>query len=231
MNPVPKHIAIIMDGNGRWAKQHGLPREEGHRKGVETVEAIVEACQERGVKHLTLYAFSEENWNRPDGEVASLMKLLSFFLTAKCQKMLDNGIRFRTIGDIEKLPADVLEQIQAVKEKTSDGQKMELVLALSYGSHSELTRTINTLIAKGKPEVTVQDVEDHLDTRGMPNPDLLIRTSGEYRLSNFLLWQLAYSELYFTDVLWPEFSEAELDRAISDFQGRERRFGGVGEDD
>jgi len=231
MNPVPKHIAIIMDGNGRWAKQHGLLREEGHRKGVEAVETIVEACQDRGVKHLTLYAFSEENWSRPDGEVASLMKLLSMFLTAKCQKMLDNGIRFRTIGDIEKLPEDVLEQIQAVKEKTSGCQNMELILALSYGSHSELTRTINTLIAEGRSEVTVQDVEDHLDTRGMPHPDLLIRTSGEYRLSNFLLWQLAYSELYFTDVLWPEFDETELDKAISDFQGRERRFGGVGEDD
>lgn len=231
MNPIPKHIAIIMDGNGRWAKKHGLPREEGHSKGVEIVEDIVEECCSIGIKHLTLYAFSDENWGRPDTEVEALMQLLAYFVTSKCQKMLDSNIRFGTIGDIGKLPKAVLQKIEEVKEKTSKCRGMDLVLALSYGSYSEIVRAVNRLLERGVNKVTAKDIEQNLDTAGMPHPDLLIRTSGETRLSNFMLWQLAYSELYFTDLLWPEFSREELQKAIEDYRHRERRFGGIGKED
>lgn len=227
MNPIPKHIAIIMDGNGRWARNNGLPRAEGHRKGTEAAEKIVEACRDLGVKHLTLYAFSEENWRRPAEEVSSLMRLLAYFVKAKCEKMLANGIRFKTIGDIAKLPEDVLAEIERVKEKTSECSDMDLILALSYGSHSEISRAFNQMAREGVREINPGDIEAHLDTAGIPHPDLLIRTSGEYRLSNFMLWQLAYAELYFADVLWPEFSENDLMEAINDYRRRERRFGGV----
>lgn len=229
MNPLPSHIAIIMDGNGRWACRRGLSREEGHKKGVETAEVIVEACRNMGVKYLTLYAFSEENWRRPQGEVDALMELLSCFVIAKCEKMIRNGIRFRTIGDISKLPPKVAGKIEAVKRKTAHCQGMDLILALSYGSDAEIVRAVNKIIAGGKKDVTAEEISAHLDTAGIPNPDLLIRTSGELRLSNFLLWQLAYTELYFTDVLWPDFTPADLKRAIEDYSRRERRFGGIGE--
>jgi len=227
MNSIPTHIAIIMDGNGRWAKNNGLPRAEGHKKGVETVEEIVEACRDFGVKHLTLYAFSDENWNRPDSEIEALMQLLAIFVKSKCEKMLTNGIRFRTIGDIDKLPKKVLEEVLEVKEKTAKCKDMDLILALSYGSHAEIARACNRLIEEGRKEVSITDIESHLDTGNTPSPDLLIRTSGEFRLSNFMMWQLAYAELYFTDVLWPEFNKEELFKAIDDYKKRERRFGGV----
>lgn len=230
MNPIPNHIAIIMDGNGRWAKARGLPRAEGHRKGVEVVEEIVEECRNIGVRNLTLYAFSEENWTRPDEEVGSLMQLLSYFIQAKCEKMLGNGIRFLTIGDIDKLPKKVLSEVEDVKEKTAGCRNMNLILALSYGSHSEITNAVNKLLQEGRKRVEIADIESHLDTAGIPHPDLLIRTSGEFRISNFMLWQLAYTELYFTDVLWPEFGKNELIKAIEDYRRRERRFGGVREE-
>lgn len=231
MNDIPKHIAIIMDGNGRWAREHGLPREEGHRKGVEVVEEVVETCREIGVKYLTLYAFSSENWRRPDGEVKALMQLLSYFVRAKCEKMLASGVRLRTIGDISRLPGDVLADVNDVKEKTAGCSDMDLILALSYGSHSELARAFKRLIQEGKKEITPKDIEARLDTAGIPHPDLWIRTSGEYRLSNFLLWQLAYTELYFTSLYWPEFNKGELMKAVEDYRRRERRFGGVFDED
>lgn len=230
MNPIPKHIAIIMDGNGRWAKAKGLPRVEGHRRGVEVVEEIVEACRNMGVRHLTLYAFSEENWRRPDEEVKALMQLLSYFIKSKCEKMISNGIRFRTIGDVLKLPEDVQVEVESVKKETSNCADMDLILALSYGSHSELARAFNKMVKEGKKEIESADIEAHLDTAGIPHPELLIRTSGEYRLSNFMLWQLAYSELYFTTLLWPEFNRKELATAIEDYRLRERRFGGISEE-
>lgn len=227
MNPTPKHIAIIMDGNGRWAKQHGLPRIEGHRKGVEIVDEIVETCHDLGVKYLTLYAFSDENWSRPSDEIKSLMQLLSYFVKAKCEKMLRKGVRFTTIGDLSRLPKEVIEDIEEVKEKTSECSDMSLVLAISYGSYFEISRAFNRLLQMGKNHITPEDIESQLDTAGMPHPDLWIRTSGEYRLSNFLLWQLAYAELYFTDVPWPEFKKSELVKAIDDYKRRERRYGRV----
>jgi undecaprenyl diphosphate synthase len=227
MNPIPNHIAIIMDGNGRWANNNGFPRIEGHRKGARVVEEITEVCQDLGVKCLTLYAFSDENWSRPSEEVKSLMQLLSFFVKAKCEKMISNGIKFNTIGDVSKLPNDVLSAINEVKAATAGCTKMTLVLALSYGSHSEISRAVNKLIQMGKETVTPEDIEEHLDTAGMPPLDLFIRTSGEYRLSNFLLWQLSYAELWFTQVLWPDFNKESLLEAIEDYRGRERRFGRV----
>lgn len=227
MNPIPKHIAIIMDGNGRWAEKHGLPRYDGHSKGAERVDEVVAASKDLGVKYLTLYAFSDENWLRPEDEIKSLMKLLSFFVKSKCEKMICNGVRFETIGDISRLPKSVLEDINEVKERTKDCDVMTLVLAISYGSQNELARAFNRLMKSGKKEVTIKDIKENLDTADMPPPDLLIRTSGEYRLSNFLLWQLAYAELYFTDILWPEFNKEELLKAIENYKNRERRFGRV----
>lgn len=225
MNKIPRHIAIIMDGNGRWASEHSLPRTEGHRRGAETIEKIVKACHDRGIEYLTLYAFSEENWFRPSEEVLALMQLLKFFLASKRAEMREKGIHFSTIGDVEKLPSDVREELLATQEATKDGGKMGLIVALSYGGRQEICRAMNELQRRGAREISPEDINDALYTRGVPDPDLLIRTSGEYRISNFLLWQLAYTELYFTETLWPDFDEKELDRAIESFARRERRFG------
>ena len=230
MNPVPGHVAIIMDGNGRWAKGRGLPRIEGHRRGVEVTEEIVEKARDLGVKYLTLYAFSDENWERPKDEVVALMQLLSYFVLEKCGKMLENGVRLRTIGEVDKLPGDVCANLKDVMEKTKICNNMDLILALSYGSQQEITRAVNRLINDGKRDITTSDIDAALDTGEMPPPDLIIRTSGEIRLSNFMLWQAAYSEFYFTDVLWPDFNESEFEKAIKEYKGRERRFGKVKED-
>jgi undecaprenyl diphosphate synthase len=225
MKRIPQHIAIIMDGNGRWARERGLPRAEGHRQGAEAIEKIVAACRERNVRYLTLYTFSEENWNRPSEEILALMQLLRHFLISKRQEMMEKGIRFRTIGEVEKLPSDVQAEIVRTREATAGGDRMDLVVALSYGSKQEICRAVNSVIRRGSCSITPEVLAGELDTAGIPDPDLLIRTSGEYRISNFLLWQLAYAELYFTDTLWPDFDEAELDRAIDSFSERERRFG------
>lgn len=227
MNPMPAHIAVIMDGNGRWAGQRNLPREAGHRQGAQTAEAIVEACHDRGISYLTLYAFSDENWERPVEEVVALMQLLDEFVISKREKMRGKGIRFRTIGDISRLPKFVLDSIHETIEVTASGKGLTLTLALSYGSHAEICRAVNRCIADGLSQVTPKDLGARLDTAGYPDPDLLIRTSGEHRISNYLLWQLAYTELYFTATLWPDFSSIELDAAIADFRQRERRFGRV----
>jgi len=232
-NRVPAHIAIIMDGNGRWAKQRGHERSFGHQAGAETVHVIAEESARLGVKFLTLYTFSTENWNRPSNEVAALMSLL--FESIEEETFMKNNIRFRVIGDIEKLPANVQERLQQCIENTSRNTGMTLVLALSYSSHWELTqavRNIAELVEQGKlssKEVEADTISANLATHFMPNPDLLIRTGGEIRLSNYLLWQCAYSELYFCDTFWPDFREEELCKAFWDYQQRERRFGKTSE--
>jgi undecaprenyl diphosphate synthase len=226
--PLPNHVAIIMDGNGRWANEKGLPRAEGHRCGAETIEKIVAACRDREIRYLTLYAFSEENWNRPSDEVLSLMQLMRHFLVSKRAELIEERTAFRVIGDIERLPPEVRSEIMETVEATKDGDKMMLIVALSYGGRQEICRAANTLLKKGVREFTPELFERGLDTAGIPDPDLLIRTSGEFRISNFLLWQLAYAELYFTETLWPEFSEKELDRALESYAKRNRRFGLTG---
>jgi undecaprenyl diphosphate synthase len=231
---IPKHLAIIMDGNGRWAEQRRLPRILGHRKGVETVQAIVDESLQLGVGYLTLYAFSSENWGRPRDEVEALMKLLGTFLKKELSQLQDLGIRLIAVGELDRLPESTRRILQDIIEKTANNERMVLNLALSYGSRNELTRAMQTLgqkIAAGElqPEdLSEDDIEMALDTYGLPEPDLLIRTSGEMRVSNFLLWQLAYSELYFTETLWPDFSREQLLLAIKEYSRRQRRFGLTG---
>ncbi len=233
LNRIPKHVAIIMDGNGRWAKQRGRERSFGHQAGAETVHIITEEAARLGVKFLTLYTFSTENWNRPSDEVAALMSLL--FDSIEEETFMKNNISFRIIGDINKLPENVRKHLNACVERTSKNTGMCLVLALSYSARWEITeaaRQIATLVQKGEmtpEEITSESIQTHLTTNFMPDPDLLIRTGGEIRLSNYLLWQCAYSELYFCETFWPDFKEEELHKAICDYQRRERRFGKTSE--
>jgi len=228
---LPRHIAIIMDGNGRWAKKKLLNRISGHIKGVDAVREIVTACRELGVKVLTLYAFSVENWRRPKDEVAALMKLLKEYLIKEREEMVRNNIRLRAIGRVGDLPLDVQNTLQETINKTDQCQGMTLNLALSYGGRSEIVHAVQGILSdfqKGKikpEEIVPQRFAQYLWTRGIPDPDLLIRTSGEFRISNFLLWQIAYTELYVTETLWPDFTREELLKAIADYQSRERRFG------
>ena len=232
---LPKHVAIIMDGNGRWAKKKALNRIRGHEEGAESVRNIVTASREIGILWLTLYAFSEENWRRPKYEIEALMRLLRRFLKNELDEMLENGIRFQSIGRIDKLPKNIQKVLQESIEKTSKCQDMVLTLALSYGSRQEMSHAIQKIakrIESGNltpDKITEQTIADSLYTAGMPDPDLLIRTSAEYRLSNFLLWQMAYTEFYFTPTLWPDFRREEYLRAIEEYQKRERRFGATGE--
>lgn len=233
LSRIPQHVAIIMDGNGRWAKQRGQERSYGHQAGAETVHVIAEEAAKLGIKYLTLYTFSTENWNRPSNEIAALMALL--FDSIEEETFMRNNISFRVIGDIDKLPSNVQERLHACAVHTSTNTGMCLVLALSYSSRWEITeaaRQIAILVQKGelKPEqIDSKLISEHLTTNFMPDPDLLIRTGGEVRLSNYLLWQCAYSELYFCDTYWPDFREAELRKAIYDYQKRERRFGKTSE--
>jgi undecaprenyl diphosphate synthase len=224
---LPRHVAIIMDGNGRWAVRKGLPRIAGHKRGAETVRRITEECRKLGVPVLTLYAFSDENWGRPKEEVGFLMDMLSSFLKAEIGTMKENGIRFRTIGRTERLPASVRSWIERAKAETAGNMRMILNLALSYGGRGEILEAMKRMAAAGvkAEEATEEILSSHLDTAGLPDPDLIIRTSGELRISNFLLWQAAYAELYFTEVLWPDFSEDDLHAALVDYQSRQRRFG------
>ena len=228
---LPRHIGIIMDGNGRWAKQRFLPRVAGHREGVKSVDKVVAHARRIGIKALTLYSFSLENWNRPKDEVDALMDILSDYLERELQRMLREDIRFNTIGHEEDLPLFAQEVIQRVKEQTADLDGMTLTLALSYGARREITdaaRAISREVQKGvlqPEEIDEGDIERHLYTADLPKLDLLIRTSGELRLSNYLLWQAAYAELYFTDIKWPEFGERELEDAILAYQSRVRKFG------
>lgn len=230
---LPSHVAIIMDGNGRWATKHRLTRIQGHERGSEAVRKVVQACREIGIAHLTLYAFSTENWQRPKKEVDALMLLLTRFLKGERQEMLKNDIRLNIIGQIERLPKGVQQEIKKTMTLTQANTAMHLHLALSYGSRSEIVRMVQ-MISKQcmngdiDPEaIDEQCVADHLFTRGIPDPDLLIRTSGEMRVSNFLLWQIAYSELYITPTLWPDFDKDEFLHIIEEYQRRERRFGKV----
>ncbi len=224
---MPRHIAIIMDGNGRWALRRGLPRVAGHKRGVETVRRITEVCRKLGIGVLTLYAFSDENWGRPREEVGFLMDMLGTFLKAEIATMKANSIRFRVIGRIERLPAAVRSWIEKAAAETAENTGMILNLALSYGGRGEILEAIKRMRASGTPaeQVTDEVFSAHLDTAGLPDPDLIIRTSGEKRISNFLLWQAAYAEFYFTDTLWPDFAEKDLLTALIDYQGRQRRFG------
>ena len=230
---IPAHVAIIMDGNGRWAKQRGQVRSMGHQAGAETVHVIAEEAAKLGVKYLTLYTFSTENWNRPQDEVNALMALLMESIEEEI--FMKNNICFRIIGDTEKLPSMVLERLNKCIERTSVNTGMCLTLALSYSSKWEITHAMKQIAQKVKDgdlvvdEITDQTIDQHLSTHFMPDPELLIRTGGEIRLSNYLLWQCAYSELYFCDTFWPDFKEEELCKAIYDYQGRERRFGKTSE--
>ena len=232
---LPRHLAVIMDGNGRWAKKKGWLRVRGHEEGAESVRVIVRTCRKLGIGALTLYAFSEENWARPKAEVAALMGLLKRFLKSEKDEMVQNGIRLYTIGDTSKLPQDVQDTLAETKEATKNGKGMSLNLALSYGGRQEIIRAVRLLaeqVLRGdlSPEdITEQAVASRLYTAHLPDPDLLIRTSGEQRISNFLPWQTAYSEFYFTPVYWPEFREPELYEALEAFAGRQRRFGKTGE--
>jgi len=227
----PKHIGIIMDGNGRWAKSNNLERIEGHRKGIDTVREITTACKKLGVKHLTLYAFSEENWKRPALEVTGLMSLLKIFLQSELQLMQDEGIRLRTIGNTSKLPLIERTILDQTMKLTAKNTGMDLILALSYGGREELTRAIQKIAVKVEREeieakdITAEMISANLDTHDIPDPELIIRTSGEFRTSNFLPWQSIYSEYFVTDTLWPDFTPDELKKIIDQFNQRERRFG------
>jgi len=218
-----------MDGNGRWAQLRGLPRVEGHKRGAERTKDIIRAANEIGIRYLTLYAFSLENWQRPEEEVFSLMDLLKKYLIYEIKELLEEGIGFRAIGDLERLPADVQVLLKKTEEMTAGSSGLVVVLALSYGGRNEIIRAVRRAVGFGlsPEEIDETTFENLLDTRGMPPVDLVIRTSGEKRLSNFLLWQAAYGELYFTDTLWPDFTKEEFLFAIQDFQRRERRFGAV----
>jgi undecaprenyl diphosphate synthase len=226
--PLPRHVAIIMDGNGRWAQGRGLPRVAGHRQGAAAVRTVTRAARRLGLEALTLYAFSMQNWSRPADEVEALMLLLVEFLEKEQRELLDNGIRLNAIGDLGRLPARVGERLEAVRLATAGGTGMTLTLALSYGGREELVHAAQEAAARGGP-IDAAALEAGLWTRGLPDLDLLIRTSGERRISNFLLWQAAYAELYFTDTHWPAFDERELLVALADFQARQRRFGLTGE--
>lgn len=231
---IPKHVAIVMDGNGRWANDRSKPRLFGHKAGADSVRDIVETACDLGVEVLTLYAFSSENWNRPEKEVRGLMSILQTFLKSELKRMLKNGVRLLCIGNIDRLPENVRKTLQTSMMKTADNKRLVLNLALSYGSRDEITRAIQRIASKCvegslKPEdISPQTVSDGLYTAGLPDPDLLIRTGGEARLSNFLLWQASYSEIYFTDVMWPDFRKEQFKKAILDYQNRERRFGKTG---
>ena len=229
MNRIPQHIAIIMDGNGRWATERGLDRTFGHKAGLDTVKKITAECARLGVKFLTLYTFSTENWNRPAYEIEALMGLVLSFI--EMELFTDNNVKFVMVGDIERLPQSVQDKIHYMENLTKDNDGMTMVVAMSYSSKLELTRATRLIaeeVKQGKmnvDDITEQTINDHLWTSFMPDPELLIRTGGELRISNYLLWQCAYSEFYFCDTYWPDFDESALHKAIVDYQGRQRRFG------
>jgi undecaprenyl diphosphate synthase len=230
---LPRHLAIIMDGNGRWARARGLPRLAGHRAGARSLRRVVRLCRELGMANLTLFAFSSENWRRPRAEVRGLMALLEQFVAAECANLRDNGIELATIGDIRRLPTRTRQRLLDGIDLTAGQTGMRLNLALSYGARDELTRVVRSIAQDladrtlRPEEIEASTIGVRLDTRGLPDPDLVIRTGGEHRLSNFLLWQAAYAELYFTDTMWPDFGRRELLAALEWYRGRTRRFGGV----
>jgi undecaprenyl diphosphate synthase len=225
--PLPKHVAIIMDGNGRWARKKGLPRIYGHRAGAKAVRSTVRAAGELGIEVLTLYAFSTENWLRPQTETRALMGLLRMTLRREIAELNRNNVRLKAIGRLQKLPQNVQDELQRCVEATQSNSGLTLNLALNYGGRQDILDAVNALIKQGKTTIDEEDMSRNLTTAGLSDPDLLIRTSGEYRISNFLLWQIAYAELYVTPVLWPDFKRAHLQEALVDYQRRERRFGGL----
>jgi undecaprenyl diphosphate synthase len=231
MNRVPTHLAIILDGNGRWAKKRGLPRNAGHVQGARVIEDVCELVWNKGIKYLTVYAFSTENWNRPADEVSALMKLLRDYLKTSVKRAMKNNMRVRIIGDKSALDPDMQDSIRELEEATKGNTGLFFQIALNYGGRDEIVRAVRKIAADGDIErlknLTAEDLDNALDTAGVPDPDLLIRTCGEERISNFLLWQLAYSEFYFTDLPWPDFNESELDKAIESYSSRTRRFGGL----
>lgn len=230
---IPRHVAIIMDGNGRWAKKRFLPRNVGHTQGSKRVEEICRAAHELGIKYLTIYAFSTENWSRPEDEVSALMKILRNYLKESIKKATENNMRVRVIGDRSRLDEDIRESIRQLEKVSAQNTGLNFQIALNYGARDEMIRAMRCMVAdyrEGRFEQEQLDEQlfaSYLDTAGIPDPDLLIRTSGEQRLSNYLLWQCAYTEFYFTEVLWPDFDKAELIKAVEEYTGRDRRFGGV----
>ncbi|WP_312071150.1 isoprenyl transferase [Anaerotignum propionicum] len=232
MTHLPKHIAIIMDGNGRWAAKRALPRKAGHKAGAEAFERLITDAKDLGIQHITVYAFSTENWKRSDEEVNAIMDLMRHYLKNSFQRFLKDNVRMHIIGDISRLDKDIQEQIQEIEEKSREKDGMTVHIALNYGGRDELLRSVQKITEKALngqislPDITEETIEENLDTAGIPDPELLIRTSGEERISNFLLWQIAYSEFYFSDVLWPDFNKKDLLEAIYYYQNRERRFGG-----
>ncbi|MBE6048660.1 MAG: isoprenyl transferase [Clostridium sp.] len=233
MDRIPKHIAIIMDGNGRWAKSRNLPRTLGHKAGIESIRRIVKEGDRLGVKYMTFYAFSTENWKRPVEEVSALMKLLVQYLKQEIDELDKRNVKINVLGDISRLPQECIEEINKSTKRTSGNTGLVMNFALNYGGRDEITRAMKTIAEEVKNEkIRVEDItqdliEKHLYTAGMPDPDVIIRPSGEQRLSNFLLWQCAYSEFWYSDVNWPDFSEQDLQRAILDYQSRDRRYGGI----
>src|SRR6056297_142567 len=227
---IPEHIAIIMDGNGRWAKQRGLPRTAGHKAGVEAIRKVIENCSQRGVKYLTLYAFSTENWKRPQSEVSALMELLVYYLKREIESLHKNNVKIVTIGDMTKLPGKAQKEIKSATSKTFKNTGLNVAIAINYGGRQELVYAIKKIAAEYSERLEKIDestVSSHLYTAGIPDPDLIIRPSGELRISNFLLWQMAYSEFWFSNVLWPDFNEGHLDEAIASYGERNRRYGGL----
>ncbi len=230
-NKLPRHIAIVMDGNGRWAKKHTIGRIRGHEKGVQAVKTTVRACLEIGIKYLTLFAFSMENWNRPDEEVQALMSLLEKYLDKETKQLNKQGIRLEIIGDLDLLNPSLKAKVLQAREETKNNERMILNMALSYGGRDEIVNAVKKIIREIREnKINIENINkgffsNYLYTAGLPDPDLLIRTSGEYRISNFLLWQMAYTELYFTNILWPDFTKEHLLKAIATYQKRERRFG------
>ena len=229
----PAHIAIIMDGNGRWAAERGLPRASGHRAGVEALRETVRACGDLGIGYLTVFAFSSENWSRPESEISDLMSLLKLFIRKDLAELHNNRMRVRAIGDRETLKPDILALLLEAEQLTASNDVMELVIAFNYGSRDEIARAVRKIAdCTGRGEMSVSDISEdtiasHLDTAGVPDPELIIRTSGEQRLSNFLLWQAAYSEFVFLPCYWPDFGRSDLLRAVADYEARDRRFGGL----
>ncbi|MCB9688495.1 MAG: isoprenyl transferase [Alphaproteobacteria bacterium] len=232
--PVPTHLAVIMDGNGRWATERGLPRSAGHEAGADSVREITRACRRKGIRYLTLYSFSTENWGRPEDEVDTLMALLARYLVEERDEMMDNGVRLQGIGELDRLPKYVRTLLEEATRITADNEGLLLTLALSYGSRAEIVDSMRFLAREVEAgRLRPEDIDEtaigaHLYTAGMPDPDLLVRTSGEMRLSNFLLWQVAYAELYVTDVMWPDFRSPQLEEALESYARRQRRFGKTG---
>ncbi|MBQ9511622.1 MAG: isoprenyl transferase [Lachnospiraceae bacterium] len=230
---IPKHVAIIMDGNGRWAKRKGLPRSAGHVQGGKVVEQILEDARDLGIRYLTVYAFSTENWSRPQDEVKALMKLLREYMRTSIKKCMKNNVRTRVIGDRTKLDKDIIEAIEKLEDATKENTGVQFTIAINYGARDEIRRAVEAIAGEvaakelAASEVTEEVINDHLDTRELPDPDLLIRTCGEQRISNFLLWQCAYTEFYYTDKAWPDFDKAELQKALDAYADRDRRYGKV----